>query len=380
MVTGPGAAALRQRDADQRPRQDRPRPGAVHAVLRRRDRRHRRRPDRLLPRRRARAAGPQRRQHRRGRAPAPRGRARRRAGRRPPHRLRRARACRAPRSDEVLTEVGLPVGHDYMSFVEAELRRRRRRRVPHRLHRRARLRAGRRAPTRPAALWDALLAAGEPHGMLPVRPRRPRHAAHRDGLPAPRPGHHPRRHARCRRGSAGRWAGRRSGSGAARCCWPRRRPGPERLLRGLRRHRPGHPAAGHAGLADPRRAAVRGHLRHLQPDAAHRASGWRWCRPWSTRTPRWASTSAAGARSSSWSSRRSSTPASGSPDAARPAAHVPLAGPSRAPLVVASRGRRRRGGRRRPTTWPASGSPARPMPSRGSGRPGPSSPTTASTR
>ena len=40
---------VRQRDADQRPGQDRARPGAVHAVLRRGDRRHRRRPDRLLP-------------------------------------------------------------------------------------------------------------------------------------------------------------------------------------------------------------------------------------------------------------------------------------------------------------------------------------------
>ena len=55
-------------------------------------------------------------------------------------------AVQGTRSDEVLDKVGLPTGHDYMSFVEAELGddRRRRRRVPHRLHRRARLRADRR--------------------------------------------------------------------------------------------------------------------------------------------------------------------------------------------------------------------------------------------
>ncbi len=55
-------------------------------------------------------------------------------------------AVQGTRSDEVLDKVGLPTGHEYMSFVEAELRRHRRRRrgVPHRLHRRARLRAGRR--------------------------------------------------------------------------------------------------------------------------------------------------------------------------------------------------------------------------------------------
>ena len=75
-------------------------------------------------------------------------------------------------------------------------------------------------------LWDRLMAAGEEHGMLAVRPRRPRHPAHRDGLPAARPGHQHRRHRPTRRGWAGRSAGRRSASGAATRCSPRRRPGP----------------------------------------------------------------------------------------------------------------------------------------------------------
>jgi aminomethyltransferase len=75
-------------------------------------------------------------------------------------------AVQGPLSDEVLTAVGLPVGHEYMSFAEASF-------------------AGSTvvvcrtgytgergyelvAPVAVAErLWDALLAAGEPHGMLP---------------------------------------------------------------------------------------------------------------------------------------------------------------------------------------------------------------------
>jgi aminomethyltransferase len=80
-------------------------------------------------------------------------------------------AVQGPRSDEVLTRVGLPVGHDYMSFVEA----------------RPEIGLGEGetvvvcrtgytgergyeliAPSSVAvALWDALLAAGEDLGMLP---------------------------------------------------------------------------------------------------------------------------------------------------------------------------------------------------------------------
>ena len=165
---GPGAAAFVNATLQQRPRQDRARQGAVHPVLRRRDRRHRRRPDRLLPRRRARAAGPQRRQHRRGRAPAA-----------------------APRRPTASTVTDHHDDYAVLAVQGTEVRRgarrrsacrpatttcpssrpsfdgRRRRRVPHRLHRRARLRADRRATTCAGALWDALLAAGEEFGMLP---------------------------------------------------------------------------------------------------------------------------------------------------------------------------------------------------------------------
>ena len=75
-------------------------------------------------------------------------------------------ALQGSRSDEVLTEVGLPVGHDYMSFVEATWEG-------------AGVVVCRTGYTGergyelvvPAdaagALWDALLAAGEPHGILP---------------------------------------------------------------------------------------------------------------------------------------------------------------------------------------------------------------------
>ena len=58
MVAGPGAAAYVNATLSNDLAPDRPRQGAVHPVLRRGDRRHRRRPDRLLPQRRARAAGP----------------------------------------------------------------------------------------------------------------------------------------------------------------------------------------------------------------------------------------------------------------------------------------------------------------------------------
>jgi len=75
-------------------------------------------------------------------------------------------AVQGPRSDEVLDAVGLPTGHDYMSFVEAE-------------HAGATVVVCRTGYTGergyelvcPAeaagALWDALLAAGEPAGIRP---------------------------------------------------------------------------------------------------------------------------------------------------------------------------------------------------------------------
>ena len=65
LVARPGRGRVRQLRADQRPAPDRARQGAVHAVLHRVRRCHRR-PDRLLRRRRRDLPGAQRRQHRGG--------------------------------------------------------------------------------------------------------------------------------------------------------------------------------------------------------------------------------------------------------------------------------------------------------------------------
>ena len=82
------------------------------------------------------------------------------------HRSHAVLAVQGTRSDEVLQAVGLPVGHDYMSFQLA----------PFQEHEIVVCRTGytgergyelvadsELAPE----LWDALLAAGEPHGILP---------------------------------------------------------------------------------------------------------------------------------------------------------------------------------------------------------------------
>ena len=111
-------------------------------------------------------------------------------------------AVQGPRSDEVLEKLGLPTGSNgldhealgYMSFVRATWEGR-----PVTVCRTGY--TGERgyelvprwedAP----ALWDAILAAGEPVGIRPCGSWRARHVAHRDGLSAARPGpvarHHP---------------------------------------------------------------------------------------------------------------------------------------------------------------------------------------------
>ncbi|WP_205473555.1 glycine cleavage system aminomethyltransferase GcvT [Nocardioides sp. SYSU D00038] len=75
-------------------------------------------------------------------------------------------AVQGPRSDEVLTALGLPAGHGYMSFVEAEydgvgvvVCR-----TGYTGERGYELIAANEVAER---LWDALVAAGEPHGLLP---------------------------------------------------------------------------------------------------------------------------------------------------------------------------------------------------------------------
>jgi aminomethyltransferase len=82
------------------------------------------------------------------------------------HRTHAVLAVQGPRSDEVLREIGFPVGHGYMSFVES----------PFDDHDVLVCRSGytgergyelivenQVAP----ALWDGILAAGEKHGILP---------------------------------------------------------------------------------------------------------------------------------------------------------------------------------------------------------------------
>ena len=82
------------------------------------------------------------------------------------HRSHAVLAVQGTRSDEVLQAVGLPVGHDYMSF----------RLAPFEEHEVVVCRTGYTgergyelvADSEVApALWDALLSAGEPHGILP---------------------------------------------------------------------------------------------------------------------------------------------------------------------------------------------------------------------
>ncbi len=82
------------------------------------------------------------------------------------HRSHAVLAVQGTRSDEVLAAIGLPAGHDYMSFVEA----------PFQGAEVVVCRTGYTgergyeliAPAEVAGvLWDAILVAGEPHGILP---------------------------------------------------------------------------------------------------------------------------------------------------------------------------------------------------------------------
>jgi aminomethyltransferase len=82
------------------------------------------------------------------------------------HRAHAVLAVQGPRSDEVLSRVGLPAGHDYMSFVDTTFEdagvvvcR-----TGYTGERGYELIVANEAA---GALWDALLAAGEEFGMLP---------------------------------------------------------------------------------------------------------------------------------------------------------------------------------------------------------------------
>ena len=249
-------------------------PGAVHAVLHR-DRRRRRRPDRLPALGRRRLPHPERRQHRRGG---------RRCSRPPRPRASRSTnlhdeygvlAVQGPRSDEVLRGARLP-GRPRLH----ELRR-------DRLG--GRCRSSSAAPatpasaatsscrrgTSPARLWDALAAAVAAVGRAARRPRRPRHAAHRDGLPAARPGplarHHPgagRRRLGRRLGQAAVLGPRRAARRAARPSSPGCCAGSWSTGRGIPRS--------HCAVKDATGAVV-GEVTSgtFSPDPASRASRWR---------------------------------------------------------------------------------------------------------
>ncbi len=223
-------------------------------------------------------------------------------------------AVQGTKSDEVLDRVGLPTGHDYMSFVEGEFRdagvvvcR-----TGYTGERGYELIASNDVAVE---LWDALLAAGEEFGMLAcglgardtlrTEMGYPLHGQDITLDVTPN---------QARLGWAVGWKkdafwGR---DGAARGEGGRREAPAPRPGRGRSRH----PAPGHERLPDPRRTPLRDHLRHLLAHApqGHRAGAG--ADAWSTRTPRWASTSAGDARSSSSSLRRSWTRPCESPDVA----------------------------------------------------------------
>ena len=210
-------------------------------------------------------------------------------------------------------------------------------------------------------LWDALVAAGADHGMLPcglgardtlrTEMGYPLHGQDISLDVTPN---------QARLGWAVGWGKdefwgrdallRREGG--------RARPDPARPGR----HRPRDPAPAHGREPHPRRHGRRGHLGHVLADAEEgrrpRAGLVAGRRP----TPRSASTCAAAARSSRSPSRRSSTRRPGSSDApprepARPAEHLPAARTRRTPVVVAARGRRPAPRWRSPRRTPAGGSP-----------------------
>ena len=77
------------------------------------------------------------------------------------------------------------------------------------------------------------MAAGEEYGIAAVRPRRPRHAAHRDGLPAARPGHHASTSPPSRPGSAWAVGWKKHAFWGRDALLAEKEDGPKRRLRGL---------------------------------------------------------------------------------------------------------------------------------------------------
>ena len=263
-VTGPGAADFVNDCLTDDLAPDRPGPGAVHDVLQRdrrassttsshylRCRRTTSSSSRTPPTRRRSSscstAAARRRHHRR--EPARRLRRARGAGPAPPTRCCVASACRS--------------SHDYMSFVETDLG--------------GPARSSSAAPATPASAgtsscppWDvAGLGVGRARrsrrpgsGRPAGRSGRPRHLRTEMGYPLH--GQRPRRSTspRCRRGSAGRWAGASPGSAAVTPSPP---SGPQAVPPDARARgdQPRHPSFALRRAGRHRCGRRRGHLGHL---------------------------------------------------------------------------------------------------------------------
>ena len=158
-------------------------------------------------------------------------------------------AVQGPRSDEVLQALGLPTGHDYMSFVDADWQGRPVVvcRTGYTGERGYELRPALGGHAGPVGRADR---GGRGVRRPALRPGRARHAAHRDGLPAARPRPQPRHHA----GPGARRVGRRveegrllgpggAGRREGRRCAPH--------LLGAARHRTRHPARALPGEGRP---------------------------------------------------------------------------------------------------------------------------------
>ena len=184
LVRGARGGGVRRLVPHQRPRPHQAGQGAVHAVLRRR-RRHDRRPHRVPPQRVRGLPRAQRGEHRGRRRAAARRCARRPRGHRPA-----PSACRAGRAGDAERRGAhrpRPARRPRVHVVRRRQgRRSRAHRLPHRLHRRARVRADR--VVRGGARRLGRTGRGRRAARHPrLRSRRPRHVAHRDGLPAARP-------------------------------------------------------------------------------------------------------------------------------------------------------------------------------------------------
>ena len=187
-----------------------------------------------------------------------------------------------------------------MTFVERRpAPGRRGRGVPHRLHRRARLRADRRRRVRAGAVGRAAGRRRRPTGIAPCG------LGARDTLRTemgyPLHGQDITRDVTPNQARAGLGGGLEEGrrSGAARRCWPRRRPARAGCCAAASPPAAASRARTWRCRLTRRRPGRRGHLRHLLADPASRGRPGAAVHAWWPRTPRSPSTSAAAARSSS---------------------------------------------------------------------------------